>query len=92
MVDHTKPLKTIEDAKAYVEALHAEGQMFHFEDDPDTIIEGKTGKYLFDYVTAAHVSARIEELYSFKWEWGEHECPIGYALHVMGYLNKGEKQ
>lgn len=84
MVDLKTPLETIEAGKAWIESLVAADMMFHFEDDPETIIRGLNGPSLFTDEEAGHVRDRVEELYSFDWSTVGHECPIGYALEVMG--------
>lgn len=84
MVDLKTPLKTIDEAKAWIASLVAADMMFHFEDDPETIINGKKGTMLFTDEEAGHVRDRVEELYSFDWSTVGHECPIGYALEIEG--------
>jgi hypothetical protein len=84
----TKPnlsaaLRTIEDGKAFIEALHGADMMFHFEDSPETIIKGRSDEPLFTRTEAKQVRDRVAELYAMDWATVGHECPIGYALEVM---------
>lgn len=76
-LDLSQPLTTIDDGKAWIEALARSGRMFHFEDSPETIVTGLDGKPLFSAHEARHVKARIAELYAFN--WGE-TCPLGFYL------------
>ena len=82
-INFTAPITTIDEAKAFIESLHADGMMFHFEDSPSEIISGTTGAELFTPEQCEQVSARVAELYSMDWSTVGHECPIGYALEVM---------
>lgn len=84
MVDLKTPLTTVDAAKAWIESLVAADMMFHFEDDPETIVNGTKGTMLFTDDEAGDVRDRVEELYSMDWSTVGHECPIGYALEVMG--------
>lgn len=82
--DFTTPLRTIAEAKTWIESLVGADMMFHFEDSPETIIAGRTGEPLFTRAEAKQVRARVAELYSFDWKPEGEECPIGYALTIMG--------
>lgn len=84
-----KPITTLEEAKAWIEELNGQGLLFHFDDNPETVGNiGEDGKWvdLFTKEEAAVVRKRVGELYNFEWSAGDDdfECPIGYALHVMG--------
>lgn len=81
MTDLKTPLTTIEEAQAFIKSLVAEGKDFHLEDDPDEIINGKTGCMLFTEEEADLVRQRVDELYAF--DWGICDCPIGYMLDVI---------
>lgn len=81
-MNYATPIKTIDQAKAFIQGLHNSGKMFHFEDSPESIINGETGGELFTLSECRKIRTRVRELYSFQ--WGEFDCPIGYALHVMG--------
>lgn len=84
-VNITAPLTTIDEAKAFIENLHADGKMFHFEDSPDQIGNRVNGEWvdLWTPEECEQVSERVAELYSMDWSTVGHECPIGYALEVM---------
>jgi hypothetical protein len=81
-VDFNTALTTIEQGKAWIGALEAANMMFHFEDSPESIESGATGKPLFTKAEAEAVRARIDELYAMDWTVTGHECPIGYALEA----------
>lgn len=88
MTDFTTPLTTIVEAQAFIHDLMVNGKSFHFEDDPDTIINGQTGRMLFTEEEADLVRLRVNELYSF--EWGVYDCPIGYLLSIDPDYNSEE--
>lgn len=77
------PITTLEEAKVWITSLHFRGLDFHFEDFPETIVNGPTGQRLFTDEEVPLVRARINELYGF--DYGEAECPIGYLLDVTNY-------
>lgn len=69
----------LESAKAWVKALYDAGLGFHFEDNPDDIVnsQGRT----FRRVDVPLIRDRVGKLYAQDWE-PEFECPIGYLLHL----------
>lgn len=79
-VDHTAPINCIADAERYIRALAHGDKSFHFEDDPATIVDTKSGEPIFTATEAADVSSRVAEMY--RLEWGKRECPIGFLLLV----------
>lgn len=86
-VDFVTPLKAIEQAKAWIEALHAADLLFHFEDSPETIHYYAPGYVdhgrTFTDAQCKLLRKRVAELYDLDWSPAGHECPIGYALEVM---------
>lgn len=85
-MDFATSITTIAQGKAFIEALHAAEMMFHFEDSPENIISGATGGPLFTEAESKMVRQRVDELYALDWAAIGHECPIGYALEVMGHV------
>lgn len=83
-MNYATRIRTIDQAKDFIAELNASGKMFHFEDSPESIISGSTGEALFSLSDCKKIRARVRELYSFR--WGEFDCPIGYALYVMGHV------
>ena len=75
------PLTTEGQARSWIDELITQDKMFHFDDDPKTVIDVKTSERTFSDEEADSLSQRVSELYNFEWE--KYECPIGYALHVM---------
>jgi hypothetical protein len=75
-----EPLASKVDAERWIEALHDAGLSFHFDDSPETITRGGSGESLFTDDEAEAIRQRVRELYAF--EWGAHDCPIGYAIHA----------
>lgn len=84
-LNFAKPIKTLEQGKAFIRYLNDAEMMFHFEDDPADIITLSTGKPLFTAAEARLVAKRVADLYALDWP-KEYDCPIGYALHVMGHV------
>ena len=82
--DFTTPLTTIDQAKAWIEALVAADMLFHFEDSPETIGNMVSGEWvdLFTKTEAKQVRKRVAELYAMDWSVVGEECPIGYALTI----------
>lgn len=78
-----KPITTREEGEEFIALLHANSLMFHFEDDVWDIIWGELANAPSDVEIAA-LDSRRNELYEGDFDWGEHECPIGYALYIMG--------
>jgi hypothetical protein len=72
-------------AKDFIKALHSAGLMWHFDDCAVDCLH-ETNDHL-DREEAAFLNAQRDRLYDF--DWGECECPIGYALHVMGHEIEG---
>lgn len=62
MIDHTKPLRTWQEAEGYIRALHYAGLGFHFDDPVEDIINGQTGEPLFTPEECPHVQMRVYEL------------------------------
>lgn len=91
--DFKTPIKTLDEAKAWIECLHAADKSFHFEDSPHGIgrrDEGGRWVYLFSHEEAEDVRQRVAELYALDWSPAGEECPIGYALTVMGHTGHKE--
>lgn len=58
------PLRTKEEAEAFIRALHAANLLFHFDDSPDDIVETRTGARTFTDDEVPHVRARVNELFA----------------------------
>lgn len=78
-------IRTVEEAKRWIEELSAAELSFHFEDDPGDIVIGISGVALFTDEEAVEVRRRQVELYQLDWP-EEFQCPIGYLLKVEGHL------
>ncbi|QNN99796.1 hypothetical protein P67b_00037 [Ruegeria phage Tedan] len=72
------PLTTRDEAAAFIGWLGDNHLSFHFDDSPETIINGPTGERIFTDEEVPWVNARVEEIFGFDWE--EFECPFGFAL------------
>ncbi len=87
--DFRTPIRTLDDAKAWVERLHAADLMFHFEDSPETIgNHDSLGRWVYTFgpEECADLRLRLAELYALDWKPAGEECPIGYALTIMGHV------
>jgi hypothetical protein len=85
-----KQITNLDEGKAFIQALHDADMMFHFEDSPSEIVKGLYGGPLFTPPEARLVAKRVAELYAMDWKPAGEECPIGYALTIMGH--KGHKE
>lgn len=88
-MDYTRQITNLDEGKAFVEELHRTGNMFHFEDSPQSI--GNTddlGRWIYSFTQeeCGHLTLRVAELYALDWSPAAQECPIGYALTVMGHV------
>lgn len=82
------PLTNIAEAFGFIKCLALSGYAFHFEDDPESIINGKTGRALFGPEQTAPLRARISEMYTMDWSTTEYDCPIGCLLYVLEEFKK----
>lgn len=76
------PIADFESAKAWIRGISDAGLMFHFEDSAETIFDIRTMERTFSDDEAPIVRERVAALYGF--DWGEFDCPIGYALAIEG--------
>lgn len=80
LIPHTifrEPIASREDAERLFRYLHAEGLLFHPEDDPADCIG--------DRITAddaRELRHRMTEAY--EQEWSEYDCPCGFILELSG--------
>jgi len=81
-IDHGVQIKTINQAKGYINALFVNEMDFHFDDDPREVINYGTGERIFSDQEAEEIDRRIREMFAL--EWGKYKCPIGYLLHLRG--------
>jgi len=81
------PIATLDQAKAWIQELHDKGMMFHFDDSTHDIGNTINGQWvnLWSESDALIISQRRDELYSEAFDWSPHDCPIGFALHIMGH-------
>lgn len=75
------PVTDYESAKRWIEGIVAADLSFHFEDDPASIVHLKTDERLFTDEEIPVVRERVNALYDFHYD--EHDCPIGYMLHLL---------
>ena len=70
----------IKQAKAFIEYLHKNDLMFHFD---DCAVECLYWTGACSLKKAMTIEVLKDRMYASKLDWGEFECPIGYALHLM---------
>lgn len=70
----------IKQAKAFIEYLHKNDLMFHFDDCAVECLYRNGACSLGDAIA---IQVEVDEIYAADLDWGEFECPIGYALHLM---------
>lgn len=87
-MDFSNRITDIAAGKAFIDGLQAAGLMFHFEDSADQIGNMVDGEWVrcFTDAEAVQLRSRVDELYSLDWATVGHECPIGYALEIMGHV------
>ena len=73
------PLRTADEARKWIKALHDADLMFHFDDDPAEIISIETDQRIFHDDDLVLIRARVAELFDFDF------CPFEYTLALMGH-------
>jgi len=70
--------------ESFIKGLFDNDILFHFDDDPQDMLESfePDAALLFTSAQAATLRDRVAELY--KLNWGRHDCPIGFALTLIG--------
>jgi len=71
---------TFETAKAYIRYLDSNGLMYHFDDGAFDCLYRNN---VCSLAEALDIQEVIDQIYEADFDWGEYECPIGYALHLM---------
>jgi len=71
----------IQEAAAWIAAMHKAGKAFHWEDSPYDIIETVSGKRTFTDAESIIVNACRLRLYDFTWP--ADSCPCGVSLALM---------
>lgn len=88
-MDYTRKITNLDEGKAFIEELHKTGNMFHFEDSPDSVgNQDELGRFVWSFTPeeCGYLTLRVAELYDLDWSQAGQECPIGYALTVMGHV------
>lgn len=85
----SEPVRTIEDAKTFLDAMGAAGTGFSLDEDAQDIMrhEGNgVWGHAFTDEEVMHLNARINELFDLPDEaWGEHGDVYGYAMRAFGW-------
>jgi hypothetical protein len=60
----TKRIVTAADADAFIRALHADGKLYHFDDNPDDIVFDATGAPVFECDEVPALRGRVGEMFA----------------------------
>lgn len=71
----TQPIRTADEATAFIKALIADGKLFHFEDSPDSIVDGPALNPIFTPEECAVLEERVAEMFDI-----DGFCPFETAL------------
>ncbi len=58
-------ITNLEEAHAFIKALHADGNLFHFDDYPEEILADNSSAMLFTLDECFHLNNRIAEVFQF---------------------------
>lgn len=61
-----KPIATVAGAEEFIRALHADGKLYHFDDNPETIVEYRSGRNTFTLAECDYVRERVAEMFAIK--------------------------
>lgn len=75
---------SLDGAKRWIKGLVKADLSFHFDDDPATIVRGRTGARLFTDAEVPLVNDRVKRLYDFH--WGKYDCPIGFEIECTNWV------
>jgi len=68
----------ITEAKEFLRTLWNDGLMYHLDDDAEDCLRNATTPQ-----KAKAIQKTVDEIYEAELDWGIHDCPIGYCLHLM---------
>jgi hypothetical protein len=68
----------ITEAKEFLRTLWNDDLMYHLDDDAEDCLRNATTPQ-----KAKAIQKTVDEIYEAELDWGIHDCPIGYCLHLM---------
>jgi hypothetical protein len=72
---------TITEAKNFIKSLHKDDLMYHLDDDAvDCLYESNKVTTL---KRAKAIQKTVDEIFEAELDWGIHDCPHGYCLHLI---------
>lgn len=77
-----QPIRTMQQAEAFIMRLERDGLTWHFDDAPDTIINGTTRTPLFTNAEAAAATCRVDELFEVMGD--PFALPVALSTTVDG--------
>ena len=66
-------------AKNFIEKLHKNNLMFHFDDGAVDCLY-KNNKVTLE--EAKEIDSTLDEIFNANLDWGNYECPFGYAIYL----------
>ena len=66
-------------AKNFIEKLHKNNLMFHFDDGAIDCLY-KNNKVTLE--EAKEIDSTLDEIFNANLDWGNYECPFGYAIYL----------
>ena len=73
---------TITEAKNFIKSLHKDDLIYCLDGDDAVDCLYESNK-LTTLKKAKAIQKAVDEIYEAKLDWGIHDCPIGYCLHLM---------
>lgn len=84
------PISDLASAKAWIDGIVNAGLDFHFDDNPDSIVNLRTGESTFTPAEWPILRQRVASLRSFdSADWAAFDCPIGYMIHALEQRDAG---
>ena len=68
----------LQEAKEFLRTLWNDDLMYHLDDDAEDCLRNATTPQ-----KAKAIQKTVDEIYEAELDWGIHDCPIGYCLHLM---------
>ena len=68
----------IQKAKEFIKSLAETDCIWHFDDCPIDCLDGVVSKS-----QAIEYGKMIDKIYAADLDWGQYECPIGYAMECL---------
>lgn len=87
-----EPIKSVQGAKRYIEALIICGMDYHFDDDANDVFRNFVLHYQNMNVCADAMNERAEDLERIYWKTDKEFCPFRYASKFRNMFEKETAQ